>query len=166
MKVIRIYLSLLLLFGFALMAFAQPGPGRGEGKRWMQDNDGPKGRYLNLPDLTDEQKEKISQFRTENMKVMLEKRNIVQEKMARLHTLQTAEKADMKAINSLIDEVSQIKADMAKQRAAHHQKIRSILSDEQRVIFDSRPQMGHQGGFGQGHFGKKGRGEGNCRYAD
>jgi len=165
MKGKHIYLSLILIFGFVFMAFAQPGPGRGEGRRWSDDGPGFKAKCMNLPNLTDEQKEKMAELRTENMKVLLEKRNLVHEKMAKLQTLQTADKADMKAINALIDEIAEVKADMAKQRAAHRQQIRSLLTDEQRVIFDSRPHRGHRAGFGQGHFGKD-RGDGKCRWAD
>ena len=164
MKGNRFYLSIIVLLSFVLMAFAQPGQGRGEGRRWSDDGPGFKEKCMNLPNLTDEQKEKMQQLRTENMKIMLEKRNLVHEKMAKLQTLQTADKADMKAINALIDEIAVVKADMAKQHAAHRQQIRNLLTDEQRVIFDSRPH-GHRGGFGQGSFGK-GRGEGNCRRTD
>ena len=155
-------LAALLFLGFTIMAFAQPGPGRGEGKRWTDEGPGFKHRAIDLPDLTDEQKEKIADLRTEHMKVMLQKRNQVQEKMAKLRTLETAEKADLNAINGLIDEVSDVKADIAKLQAAHRQKVRSLLTDEQRVIFDSRPGKGPHG-TGHGHFGKR-SGEGNCRW--
>jgi len=155
-------LTALLFLGFTIMAFAQPGPGRGEGRRWVNEDQGFKHRSMDLPNLTDEQKEKISDLRTENMKVMLQKRNQVHEKMAKLRTLETAEKADMKAINGLIDEISEIKADMAKQQAAHRQQVRKLLTDEQRVIFDSRPHRGHHGA-GKGHSGKR-SGQGNCRW--
>jgi Spy/CpxP family protein refolding chaperone len=161
MKATRVYLAALLILGFTIMAFAQPGPGRGEGRRW--DNDGPgfKQRGMDLPDLTDQQKEKIADLRMQNMKIMLQQRNQVQEKMAKLRTLETAEKADINAINGLIDEISEIKADMAKQQAAHRQQVRSLLTDEQKVIFDSRPGKGHHGAE-KGHFGKRSR-KGNCR---
>jgi Spy/CpxP family protein refolding chaperone len=165
MKDRRVYLSVLLILTFSLMAFAQPGTGRGEGRRWANDGPAFKERCMNLPNLTDEQKEKISDLRTKNMKVMLEKRNIFNEKRAKLQTLQTADKADMGAINALIDEIAEVKADMAKQRAAHRQAIRSLLTDEQKVIFDSRPHRGPRDGFGRGHLGK-GRGEGSCRWND
>jgi Spy/CpxP family protein refolding chaperone len=152
MKVTRIYLTVLFLLSFSILAFAQPGPGPNgpnQGKRWMNNGDNFQAKHLNLPNLTDEQKEQIAKLRTENMKAMLDSRNQIQEKMARLHTLQTADKPDMNAINSVIDEIAELKATMAKTRAAHRQKIRSLLTDEQRVIFDSKPM----GGFGKGHQG-------------
>lgn len=156
MKVTRIYLSILFLLSFTLLAFAQPGPGpngQGQGKHWMQNGDKWQGRHMNLPNLTDEQKDQMAKLRTGNMKVMLDFRNKIQEKMARLHTLQTADKPDMSAINSTIDDIFALRAEMAKKQAAHHQKVRSLLTDEQRVIFDSMPMRGFGEGFGKGHPG-------------
>ena len=165
MRSTRVFLPILFILSFVFMAYAQPGSGRGEGRGWKADNDGFPGRHMNLPNLTDEQKEQIAKLRTENMKAMQDSRNLMQEKMARLHTLQTADKPDMKSINGLIDEIAGIKATMAKTQAAHHQKIRSLLTDEQRVIFDSRPHHGRGEGFGKGHRGK-GRGDCPCRRDD
>jgi len=140
-------------------AFAQNGPRYGEGRQGF--GPGP----FNLPGLTEDQKEQIETLRAENLKIMLPLRNTLQEKKARLMTLQSAEKADMKAINGLIDEISTIKTQMAKQRATHHQQIRSVLSDEQRVVFDSRPRgMGRGHGHGKGHHGRGYHNCGNCRY--
>lgn len=161
MKVTRAYLSIFFMLSFVLMAYAQPGPGRGEGRGWRGNNEGFQGRHMNLPNLTDEQKDQIAKLRTENMKTMLQNRNLLQEKMAKLNTLQTADKPDMKAINTLIDETAALKATMAKAQAAHRQQVRSLLTDEQRVIFDSRPHRGWGEGPGKGFRGK-GQGKGNC----
>ena len=96
----------------------------------------------------------------------------MQEKRAKLQTLRTAKNVDMKAINNLIDEKAMLKADQMKARAAHHQEIRSLLTDEQRIIFDSfkgmRKGAGRNGGMGQGYrcdgFGRgQGRGQGQGR---
>ncbi len=150
--------ALVILIGLGA-AFAQKGPRYGEGHQGY--GQGP----LNLPGLTDDQKEQIETLRAENLKTMLPLRNTLQEKKARLMTLQSAEKADMKAINGLIDEISAIKTQMAKQRAAHHQQVRSVLTDEQRVVFDSRPRgMGRGHGHGKGHHGRGYNNCGNCRY--
>ena len=164
MKARQFYLTILIMFAMTMMAMAQPGPGRGEGRHGADDGPGLRASHMNLPDLTDAQKEKMNELRTANMKVILQKRNQVHEKMSRLQTLQTAEKADMKAINSLIDQMAAIKADMARQRAAHRQQVRALLTDEQRVIFDSRPHREHRG-EGKRHF-RKGRGQRNCPCAE
>ncbi len=91
-----------------------------------------------IPDLTPEQEQKISELRTVQMKEMNGYRSDLSIKQAELQKLQTAENADMEKINAKIDEIGRIKTDMAKKRAAHIQKVRAILTDEQRVFFDAR----------------------------
>ena len=92
-----------------------------------------------IPDLTEEQEEQIQNLRTEHMKTVLPLRNQLAEIQARLHTLSTAENADMNQINRTIDEMGEIRTRMMKEGAAHKQDIRKMLTDEQRVAFDSRP---------------------------
>ena len=79
-----------------------------------------------------------------------------------MRTLTTAESPDMKAINKLIDENAKLRADLAKQRAANHQEFRKILTEEQRIKFDSRSgQRSHQRGYQRGerqHQGQPGQG--------
>lgn len=96
-------------------------------------------------ELNDEQKTKIEAMRLDQQKKMLPLKNELGEKEARMKTLSTAEVADMKAINSLIDEMAVIKTKMSKEGAAHHQEIRKILTAEQRIKFDmNNGERGHQ----------------------
>ena len=119
-----------------------------------------------IPDLTPEQEQQISELRTMQIKEMNDSRSDLSIKHAELHKLQTADKADMDKINAKIDEIGKIKTEMAKKRAAHIQKVRALLTDEQRVIFDSRHGKHGQGmRMGRGRF--HGPGEGfrpNCPY--
>ena len=133
MKVLNLFPALLLLISLSISAYGQPAE-RGFDKKGLKQRQG-----LNLPDLSEEQKEQIKGLRTTTKKDMLDNRNQVGELKAKLRTLQTADKPDMNKINSTIEKISVIKTDMAKKKAAHHQDIRSILTEEQRVIFDSRP---------------------------
>ncbi len=97
------------------------------------------GRYCQaMPDLTDEQEQKISDLRTAYVKEMNTYRSDLSIKRAELQKLQTADDADMNKINSKIDEIGKIMTEMSKSKAAHHQKVRALLTDEQRVLFDSR----------------------------
>ncbi len=89
--------------------------------------------------LSDEQKTKIEDLKLEHQKKMLPLRNQLNEKMAKMKTLETAFPADMKAIDALIDEMSGVRTQMAKERAAMHQEVRKILTEEQRIKFDTRP---------------------------
>lgn len=97
-----------------------------------------------IPNLTAEQEKQIEQLKLKHQKEMLPLRNALREKHARMQTLETAEKADMAAINKTIDEIATIKTDMQKKRAAHRQEIRNVLNEEQRLVFDSKGQ-GHKG---------------------
>lgn len=136
------------------------GPGRGP-------QGGPQGGFDRIPDLTDAQKESIKKIRLAAQKDMLPLRNQINEKMAHLQTLNTAEKADMKAIDKTIDEVYALKADMAKTQAKSRQEVRKLLTEEQRLVFDShmpgdrfggdmhRGGKGGQGGPQDGRGGRK-----------
>ncbi|MBN2434875.1 MAG: periplasmic heavy metal sensor, partial [Spirochaetes bacterium] len=79
-----------------------------------------KGYFCNsIPSLTQEQEQEITKLRTAHMKEMNNFRNNLAIKRAELRKLQTADKADMDAINNTIDEIGTIRTKMAKIRAAH-----------------------------------------------
>ncbi len=94
---------------------------------------------MQIPDLTDEQQEQIKNLKVNHLETILPLQNELKEKEARLHTLSTAENADMQSINSLIEEIGSIKTQMKKGKAAHHQSIRQLLTDDQRILLDARP---------------------------
>jgi len=89
-----------------------------------------------IPNLTAEQKKKMAELRTQLKKEFLPIRNQLGEKKAKLRTLETADKADMVAINTLIDEIHSLQAKMMKLQSAHRQEIRKMLTPDQRVDFD------------------------------
>jgi Spy/CpxP family protein refolding chaperone len=95
-----------------------------------------------IPNLTEDQKKKIQDLKTPLHKEILPLKNQLAEKKVHLKTLQTAEKADLKSINSTIDEMTQLQSQIMKKRAAHTQAIRSILTDDQRIAFDMRASSG------------------------
>lgn len=108
-----------------------------------------------LPDLTDDQVAKIEKLHLQMIKEATPIKSVMKEKKARLHTLAIAEKVDMNAINSTIDEISTLQAKLMKIRAKYHQDVRALLTDDQRILFDSR--KGHK-------MHKRGNGQGqNCR---
>lgn len=94
-------------------------------------------RCFTMLDLTETQQEQMKTLRVKHMEQMLSMRNQRQEQRAKLQTLRTAKNADMKAINSLIDNMADLKATQMKASEAHRQEIRNILTDEQRILFDS-----------------------------
>jgi Spy/CpxP family protein refolding chaperone len=157
MKTIR-FKNLATLFVFLVFfsvssAFSQHGQ--------MNGSKNGQGYKQNIPDLTEEQQKKIDEFAITHQKKMLQFKNQINEKDAALNTLRTADKADMNAINKTIDEMGAIKIQMMKERENHHQQVRAILTDKQRVIFDSHQGMGKghgNKGMYKGERGEKGNG--------
>lgn len=125
------------------IAYAQCPGKECEGKPPMHGDKGPR-HNPGIPDLTDEQKEQIKDLRVELMEEMLTLKNKMGEKAARLRTLQTAAKANMSEINKAIEEIGKLRTEIMKLKAACHQEIRSLLTDEQRVFFDAH-HPGHEG---------------------
>jgi len=91
-----------------------------------------------IPNLTEEQEMKIKELKTVHMKAMLKYRSELDEKNARLKSLQTADDVDMDKIYKAIEDIGAIETRMLKGRADLHQKIRAMLDDEQRVFFDTQ----------------------------
>ena len=110
-----------------------------------------------IPDLTEEQKAQVQELRVDQMKQMTTFRNQLMEKRARLRTLETQDNTDMNAINSVIEEMGDIRTNMHKAQAEHRQEVREILTDEQRAFYDNRMMhrrgkfSGRRGGAYPGH---------------
>jgi Spy/CpxP family protein refolding chaperone len=150
MKTIKInsamWMSAIVIAFFMLSAdvMAQQGQGIRSGKRFNRikmmsfdkGNFEPGMRLKAMLNLTDEQFEQIKVLRLENQKKRLPVRNEIGEKKARLKTLTIADKVEMKAINRIIDDIAKLMAKQMKSKTAHHQAIRLLLTDEQRIKFD------------------------------
>ena len=118
-----------------------------------------------IPDLNDDQQEQIKDLRTDQMKEMTQFRNRLTEKRASLRTFQTQEDPDMAAINNTIEEMGEIRTEMQKARAEHHQEIREILTEEQRAFFDARMKRS-RGNFMQQRMGNMRGNRGMCPMGD
>ncbi len=90
-----------------------------------------------IPDLTEEQKEKIETLKINHMEKMMPMKNEMGEKQARLKTLTTAEKVNMSEVNKLIESIGSLCTKIMKLQAQHRQDVRELLTDKQRVIFDA-----------------------------
>lgn len=151
--------SLILMTTFALNAQNYNRgncQNNGQGRQQSQYNKGE--RICSYLDLSDDQKEKVDALRLNHQKEMLPLRNELNEKKAQLKTLETVEKADMSAINKLIDDMGMLKTKIAKLHASHRQDVRSVLTEEQRLMFDTR-----QGRKGRGNGDGCGNGRGRHR---
>lgn len=156
-------LGLALLFSIGVMAQPYYGqndcPNRnnrpGRGQNFDSTSGQPGQGLINLLNLTEDQQTKLKELQLAHQKKVLPIKNAIAEKKAKLRTLETADNADMKAINALIDDISNQRSQLMKERANMQQDIRKMLTDEQRIIFDS-----HQG-FGRGR--GQGAGRGYCQ---
>lgn len=140
-----VLMVVVALFSTATL-MAQPADGskgRGHGGDCIEQRE----QCGGIPNITDEQKTQLDGFRLSHMKQMQPLKNKMQELKARQHSLETAEKADLKAINANIDEMTKLQNQMMKAKAEHRQQVRSVLNDEQRLWFDNQ-KHGGKGGFG------------------
>ncbi|HOJ18541.1 MAG TPA: hypothetical protein PLT92_08280 [Ignavibacteriaceae bacterium] len=91
-----------------------------------------------IPGLTKDQEEKMKQIDMDFRKFSLPLKNEIKIKEAQLNALRSSDNPDMTAINKLVEEIGAINTKIAKENELNHQKIRKLLDDSQRVIFDSQ----------------------------
>lgn len=154
MKRINLTTVFTLLLVAGLMAAFQAksqqmnGNGRHNG---MQRNMGPMMEHHEaIPNLTEDQKQKIDQLDLAFDKTTLPYHNDIREKEAHLQTLLTQDNADMNQINKTIDDIGTLRTKIRKERVATDLKIRGLLTDDQKVVFDMR-------GRGRGMHGMQGK---------
>ena len=144
MKIKVLNLLIVASLFISTSAFAQPGE-KGQTRKQMT----PEKRAMMMKKrqamqkgerqmfFTEEQKEAIKAMRLETAKKVKPLKNELRELYARQKTLTTADNADLKAINKNIDEMSEVKAELAKIMAAQQQQMRVLLTDEQLLKFDA-----------------------------
>ena len=126
-------LAIILLMATATDVFSQRG--RGMDRRGGMEQVCP-----NIPNLTEEQQQQITDLRTAHLGEMQSLRDQIDVNRAQYRALMRGDRADMAAINANIDERSEIRNQMEKKQAEHHQAIRNVLTEEQRVWFDAVPR--------------------------
>jgi Spy/CpxP family protein refolding chaperone len=120
---------------------------QGKGQMMVQKEIRIERNDCNIPDLTEEQKTKIEALRVAHLKEMQTLRNQMGELKAKARTLATADKYDEKAVNANIDEMTKLQNLMMKKKSAHRNSVRNLLTDRQKLVFDSRGRKG----FGKGN---------------
>ncbi|MFY0683324.1 MAG: periplasmic heavy metal sensor [Balneola sp.] len=113
---------------------------RVEQRKGKQDrrHRGPESGIKNL-DLNEDQKVQMKEIMMEGRKDILPLENELGEKRARLRTLSSGDTYDVKALNQVVDEMSELQASIKKVRITQKDEIRNILNDEQKFIFDTIP---------------------------
>lgn len=135
----NILLTAAIAAAASLSVYAQPQKGQpymGKSPREVKQVIRPDGVFY-FGGLSDEQRTEIKKIRTERMKERTQTRNLLKEKQAKLEVLQTEDKPNMKEIDKTIDEIASVKAKDMKAEAAARQKVRAMLTEEQRVYFDA-----------------------------
>jgi len=123
-----------------------------------------------IPNLTEEQEQKITAMHTSHQKEVLNLRLDLDIKAAELQKLKSAENPDITLINKTIDEMGKMRTEIEKKKVALGLAIRKVLTDEQRAAWDmnienrgiGRNRMPHHGGGDSGpDCEPRGNGKGN-----
>ena len=88
--------------------------------------------------LNEKQREQITKFQAEMQKELDKLNRQLREKETQLQTLETQPAVKMKTINKNIDEQAKLIGKQMKLKAEYKQKIRALLSEEQRTVFDEK----------------------------
>jgi Spy/CpxP family protein refolding chaperone len=120
-----------------------------------QPNSCPKA-YFGIPDLTPDQMTKIDDLKLQHIKEVTPLKDQLKEKQARINTLLDAEKSDMGAVNTAIDEFTNITNQLIKKKAEFRLSVRNILTDKQKIIYDSKSDLFADKGCCMDGSGKKG----------
>ena len=155
MKTPKIKATLLVLALSALFiidATAQP---RGQ---MRQQEVGPRAYCQIIPDLTEEQEEKINDLQSEQIKERTQHRTEMEELRAKKRSLMLQESPDSEELEEVIDQKSELRSGQIKSNIAHRQDIRELLTEEQREYFDNRTRVRRERhpGMRQGHSGRAG----------
>ncbi len=136
----------------SLMAQRRGNQGREPGLGAMDDSLKEQGLMpcYRVPGLNKDQEAKIKKSKLNMEKERLPLENQKAEKAAHLKTLNADDNVDQGAIDRTIDEIALFDARIAKLENRHYQEVRSLLTDEQRVYFDShaRKRLGYGDGNG------------------
>ncbi len=156
MKTIVIMALAMVMIG-GTSTFAQRGQGMrsGGGQGYGYNAGVCTGFGLNL---TEDQQNKMNEMRVAHMKAVQPVRDQLLELKTHQRTLMNAENADQKAINKNIDEMTKLENKLMKVGSEFQLKVKNILTDEQKVLMQSR--QGRFGNYGQGMNRGRGRGPG------
>lgn len=140
----RKYWLFLFAFGLIMLTLTQPGEARrsacsdcggyeqGPGyqfNRWTKKD----------LDLSKEQVKKLDTLELQFEKETINLRNEIQSKQLELRELWTADTPDETKINTKIDEIAKLRAEIEKKRTSHLLEVKKVLTDEQWSKLQSGP---------------------------
>lgn len=164
-----VLIALLAIFALSTDGYAQRGRGNGMGMQnanrgynqadFRGVGNGYGAGYLcsSIPDLTEEQTEKIEALRLKHFSEQQQFHNKMGELRARRRTL-CSSNAPLSELNDNSDAITALQNKMMRNRDSHRKEIRGLLTSEQQVYFDAHSGYGRMGrGF---HKNRQGRGMG------
>lgn len=118
------------------------GKGKGQGNKGQRPAHG---QRADSKLMTEDLRASFKTAHIEMMKKMQPYENQLNELSAQLKTGCTGKDIDLKKVDKLIDEQANVRLEMAKIKTNFKLDLRSQLTDEQKVMFDSRAGRGHKG---------------------
>ncbi len=158
--VLGMILTAIMLAALPLMAQDEPDAPDADdddemvwvGRMGRGGGEGPMFKFVEEMKLTKEQEKKLQEMRVAHQKEMIPLRAQLKVKQIEMRELFRGD-PNQGAINSKIDEIGKMRADIQKKSAAHRIAMRNVLTPEQRELWDSRPHR-----MGKGFDGPRGRG--------
>jgi len=114
--------------------------GHGQGKEWRGQGHGRMAQHFQL-DLSDEQNEELKQLRMDHYKAMKPLKNKLLELKASERTLMSEEKVDLKKVNGVIDQQTDLISQIKKMQAEQKVKMKSVFTDEQSMKLEQHRKI-------------------------
>lgn len=146
MKLKKIILSLAIIAMASASIIAQPKQKDAKPSKGKQFK-----ALMEMADLTENQRESIKEIHIKHLKSTKSLKNEMGEKEAKLKTLQSADQPNKKNILAIATDIGDIKKALYVARVETHMETRSLLTEDQKVMFDSMRQHKRGGKGGRSH---------------
>lgn len=135
--------ALFLMAGTVAMAQeCKPGDGA-KAHHQRESKEGHHALMESLPNLTEAQKTQLKEIREQGRKDSQPQREKMKAMREKLQNMKMSDNPNQKEIDTLIDEMHRLKAQMEKSRTASELKMRSVLTPEQRKVLDEKMKEKH-----------------------
>ena len=105
----------------------------------------PRMRMMEIPDLTDDQKNKMEDIHLKYQKQIQQLQNQIGEKEARLRTLMSEEKVNKSDVYKVVEDIGDLQTKIRKLHIDMRIEIGQILTDKQKVFMNDGPGFGPMG---------------------
>lgn len=144
-------IAIAIFMGTSINAQNPNGRGTGQNGRGMGPNgQGDGTRMKQMLDLTDEQEEEINTLKLEHYKIMKPFKAEMGELKAKKKNLLSQDAVDVKAVNRVIDQQTELSNKMQKNQVKHTLAFREILTEEQQMLLDQKRRHAGRTGHGKG----------------